>query len=548
MVPARGGVQVQPVADPSRPAEQNPQTITAKSFDFPGPVRLRRSYIVASTPRCGSTFLCSLLWQTGVLGAPSEYWNCHKSGARKTIGIRMMERLEATSGADYLTKLLACRTSQNGVFGVKVHFFDFQEVLRGFPHMLEMLAPVTFISIEREDKIAQAVSLARSLQTGAWIAGRNRQRPDLTYDRDLISRCLTSLEAQRLGWVRWFETSRIDPHRVSYEKLAADTGGVVSGIVELLGVQGDEPHEIEVRTVQRQTDGTNKEWASRFESELLAATESRRATAAIEPDRSPPTAGNGRSAPNRQSRPAQSVEHFFDRYDRIKFTEAEDRQGGLGVFAKKRRRDRYEAIIGRNRELFQSARVLDVQCGGGIWSLAALDAGAAHAVGVDSHVKPIEIARQTFRKYGVKSGSYEFVRAKLFAALRTFSPGTFDLILCQDSLSDLHFFFNQLQRLEPKHVILDTAISSRRRRPAVVFKTTTFKLRDPKTTAPEAKPRRRIASIVALPNHAVISMLCERFGFRCRLVDWQTLGITNWVGIADYENDRRRTYVLDRLP
>ena len=243
MVPARGGAQVKPVADPARP-EQNPQTITAKSFDFPGQVPLSKSYIVASTPRCGSTFLCSLLWQTGVLGAPSEYWNCHKSGARKTIGIRMMERLEATSGPDYLTKLLACRTSQNGVFGVKVHFFDFQEVLRGFPQVLEVLAPVTFISIEREDKIAQAVSLARSLQTGAWTAGRNRQRPDVTYDRDLISRCLTSLEAQRLGWARWFETNRVDAHGVTYEKLAADTSGVVSSIVELLGAQSDEPHEI----------------------------------------------------------------------------------------------------------------------------------------------------------------------------------------------------------------------------------------------------------------------------------------------------------------
>ena len=538
MVPARGGAQVKPVPDPSRPAEQNPQTITAKSFDFPGPVRLRKSYIVASTPRCGSTFLCSLLWQTGVLGAPSEYWNCHKSGARKTIGIRMMERLEATSGPDYLTKLLACRTSQNGVFGVKVHFFDFQEVLRGFPQVLEVLAPVTFISIEREDKIAQAVSLARSLQTGAWTAGRNRQRPDVTYDRDLISRCLTSLEAQRLGWARWFETNRIDAHAVTYEKLAADTGGVVSSIVELLGAQGDEPHEIQVRTIQRQSDGTNKEWASRFKSEIKAGTESRQTTEAIERDRFPP---------NRHSGAAQSVAHFFDRYDRIKFTDAEDRQGGLGVFAKKRRRDRYEAIIGRNRELFQSARVLDVQCGGGIWSLAALDAGAARVVGVDSRLKPIETAKQTFGKYGVEPNSYEFIKAKVFAALRTLDPGAFDLILCQDSLSDLHCFFDEAQRLKPKHVILDTAISHRKP-PVVVFKTTTFKLRDPKATAPEANPRRRIASIVALPNHAVISMLCERFGFRCRFVDWQSLGITNWVGITDYENDRRRTYVLERLP
>ena len=38
MVSARGGAQAQSVADPSRPAENNPQTVTSKSFDLPGPV------------------------------------------------------------------------------------------------------------------------------------------------------------------------------------------------------------------------------------------------------------------------------------------------------------------------------------------------------------------------------------------------------------------------------------------------------------------------------------------------------------------------------
>jgi trehalose 2-sulfotransferase len=538
MASARGGAQVRTVADPSRPSENNPQTVTAKSFDFPGPVQLSKSYIVASTPRCGSTFLCSLLWQTGVLGAPSEYWNCHKAGARKTIGIRMMERLEATSGPDYLTKLLACRTSKNGVFGVKVHFFDFREVLRGFPQVLELLAPVTFISIEREDKIAQAVSLARSLQTGTFIAGSNRPHPTVTYDRDLILRCLASLETQKLGWTRWFEANRIDPNVVTYEKLAADSASVISGIVNLLGVQHDEPHAIEVRRVQRQSDGTSKDWAIRFKSEIEPDTEGGPAAAAIGYDQE-------REKP-RHSGSSEPASHFFDRYERIKFAEAEGRPGGLGVFAKKRRRARYDSIIGRNRKLFEAAQVLDLQCGNGIWSLAALDAGAAHVVGVDSRKKPIDTASELFAKYGVKTDSYQLIRANVLAELSAFSPGSFDLILCQDSLADLHFVFSQFQRLRPKYVILDTAITNRKT-PFVIFKTTTFKLRDLRATASAETRRRRIASIVAIPTDAAINMLCERFGFSCHLVDWHDSGITDWVGISDYENDRRRTYVLELL-
>jgi trehalose 2-sulfotransferase len=535
----RGGQAGPSVADQSRPRRQKLLAVIAERFDFPSPLRLRKSYVVASTPRCGSTFLCSLLWQTGVLGAPSEYWNCHKSGARKTIGIRMMERLEATSGADYLRKLLACRTSPNGVFGLKVHFFDFQEVLRGFPQVLDQLSPVTYISIERQDKIAQAVSLARSLQTGAWTAKINRERPAVTYDRDLIARCLSSLETQRIGWLRWFEANRIDPHVVTYEKLAADKDGVVSGIVELLGVEGDERHNIELPAIERQSDGTSREWTARFKGEI---------------------AGDGRS-PNGAGTPLIETKsgdhssahgsvgsHFFDRYDRIKVVEAqeEEKQGGLGVFAKTRRRARYEAIIAHNRALFPNARVLDVQCGSGIWCLAALDAGAAHVVGLDSRVKPVRTAGETFIKYGVESDLYRFVRGKVLARLTRFPPGRFDLIICQDAVSDPHFLFSELHRLNPKHVIVDTAINLRRN-PVVTFNTTTFKIRAQAAPAPGLKPRRRVASIVAVPNHEVITMLSERFGFRCRVVDWRSLGLTDWVGISDYENDRRRTYVLDRI-
>ena len=111
------------------------------------------------------------------------------------------------------------------------------------------------------------------------------------------------------------------------------------------------------------------------------------------------------------------------------------------------------------------------------WSLAALDAGAAHVVALESRRKPIESAMETFAKYGVKSESYRIRQGRRCSrALRTFSPGEFDLILCLDSVSDLYSFFREMQRLRPKHVIVDGAITHRKR-PVVIFKTTTFKLR-----------------------------------------------------------------------
>jgi trehalose 2-sulfotransferase len=539
MALAEGGLRVPSAAEQG--ASGPFAHVTSETFDYPGPVPLRKSYIVASTPRCGSTFLCSLLWQTGVLGAPSEYWNCRKRASPKTIGTRMMERLEASSGADYLTKLLACRTSKNGVFGLKVHFSHFEEVILGFPQVLQLLAPVTFISIERQDKLAQAVSMARSLQTGVWAAGRNRRRPPLTYDRDLIARCLESLDAQRRGWNRWFETNGIEPYVVTYERLAADSAGTIDGIIDLMGVRSDDPHEVAQRTIERQSDGTNKEWATRFRSETggdvghreVAAQSRRAATIAptVPPDPNGVAVGSANSA------------SFLDRYDRLKSDEPTAPRK-LGIFAAKRRRDRYEAIIGRNRAVLHDARVLEVQCGSGYFSLAALDAGARFVVGLDSRRKPIESALENFARFGIDPNRYRLVKGKQ-ARLAAFHPGRFDVVMCQDWLSDLHFFFQQLNRLRPKHVIIDTAITARKR-PVIMFKTTTFKIKS-QDLRPPGERKWRSASIVAIPNHRIISMMCECYGFQPRLIDWQALGITNWVGIGDYEHDRRRTYVLDRI-
>ena len=241
-------------SDRNSGASKRTPSVTDPHFNSPGRFPLRQSYIIASTPRSGSTFLSSLLWQTGVLGAPTEYWNCRKRLAPKSIGSRMMERLEAHSRADYLDKLLACRTSKNGVFGIKVQFNDFEETLEFYPEALDRLSPVNYIYIERSDKVAQAVSMVKAMQTGMWASAKGR-RPtvaDVTYDRDMIARCLEKLEEQRAGWMRWFDANKIEPLQVPYETLAADPPKTVRKILAFVGAENDQPQEIHFRSTERQ--------------------------------------------------------------------------------------------------------------------------------------------------------------------------------------------------------------------------------------------------------------------------------------------------------
>ena len=262
------------------------------------------------------------------------------------------------------------------------------------------LAPVTFINIEREDKIAQAVSLARSLQTGTWTAGSNKPRPTVTYDRDLISRCLGSLEAQKLGWARWFEANRLihmsSPMR-NWPRILPAWFPASSNLSALktMSLTRFKRAPSSGRATERTKSGL-----VRFKSEIQGRREKPAA----------PLKRSKRECDFRRTGIRDLLNRLHISLTAMTGSNSPRQKidkGGLGVFAKKRRRDRYEAIIGRNRELFQNARVLDVQCGGGIWSLAALDAGAAHVVGVDSRKKPIETAKRTFGKYGVEP---QFVR------------------------------------------------------------------------------------------------------------------------------------------
>jgi trehalose 2-sulfotransferase len=246
-------------------------------LDFAKPVPLRRSYIVASSYRCGSTLLCSELWKSGLLGAPTEYVNGDRGNAAiptATEPGRLMIRFEAKTPEEYFAKLLEHRTGSNGIFGMKAHGHHFEAALAWCPSMLKILAPVTFIYINRRDKVAQAVSMAKAMQTNAWISFDQATGKNTRYDGDFIKQCMDELEQQKLGWWRWFDTNGVTPFVVTYEDLLADKDSVVRSVMELLEVQNDKAEKIVLPTVEKQSDEMNADWVARFAGNRAAARDS----------------------------------------------------------------------------------------------------------------------------------------------------------------------------------------------------------------------------------------------------------------------------------
>jgi len=494
-------------------SDQEPiRLMTDERLDFNHFGSVRQAYVVASSYRCGSTYLCSQLWETGVLGAPAAYLG--RGQALRPL----MRRFNVFTHADYIASLVAHRTSKNGVFGMKEHFIHFEDFIREYPALLEVLAPMTYIYISREDKVAQAVSMAKALQTQEWTSRmESGQSAPLQYDRELVAKCIKEVEQQDAHWLRWFEVNKLTPFELTYEGLTADTAGTIRSIVELLGVQNDEPDEVDLPPTRKQSDETNEEWIERFERE----------TRDVGGRHNGAAPGAGGTHDDRE--PATAEAHFCDRYDRLVENLPVGQDSATGFINAIRLRRRYDAIVLQNREMFHNARVLDILKPVDFWSLGALDAGAAHVVGVEASRKNVEAAEKSFAEYAVKPDAYRFVRSGILAAMKKFDPETFDVILCRFS-EDCFFldFFAELSRLKPKHIVLDTRVGPG------------------KSSAAHFVIAKGSRTINVIPNHGLIRFLCES-QFRWRVIDWSAIGITHWAGVQSYARDRRRTYVLDRL-
>jgi LPS sulfotransferase NodH len=236
-----------------------PPGFEAESFDFAEETTPRQFYMIASTPRSGGTLLSQHLWSSGIMGAPAEYFGFYSTF------LRLVARLQPDTIEDYMTRLMPRRTTANGVFGFKVHYDHLQFML--LSGMLTRIGKMQVIAIERQDRLAQAVSHARALQTGQWNSLNKAQRAEPAYNADLIRWSANHLGAQRQGWQTFFEQHKLTPLNVDYDELAADPAGMAQQVIAHANVPHTPVTQVTLPRVERQADGTNTAWAERFRRE-----------------------------------------------------------------------------------------------------------------------------------------------------------------------------------------------------------------------------------------------------------------------------------------
>jgi glutamate-1-semialdehyde 2,1-aminomutase len=225
----------------------------------------RICYAVCATPRCGSSLLCELLCNTGIAGAPTEFFDPE-----------MQEKFRLAWGLPsfdaYLQTLLEKKTGPNGVFGFKVHWEQYERFLGGrdaralFPNL-------HIILMTRNDRLGQAISFWRAVQSNQWASGDVASGREVRYDREQIQAFLTKIETEEHTWEALFAATGIEPIRVVYEELVADPVTHVRRVLGALSVQVPEDLRIPPPTLQKQADALSERWRGRFLAEARPAPE-----------------------------------------------------------------------------------------------------------------------------------------------------------------------------------------------------------------------------------------------------------------------------------
>ena len=245
------------------------------------------SYIVCTSPRSGSTLLCRLLAATGVAGNP-ESWFHEPSVTKWLVNLELAEDA-ALSERDNLVRIfdaaIAKGSNNEGVFGLRLqrHSFDFlQQKLSAFnPGCLNdaqrfktVFGNTLYIHLSREDKIRQAVSYVRAMQSGLWhIApdGTELERLSapgkLKYDADEIHKRVEEMTAYDQSWKQWFASQQIKPLQISYESLSGNPIETLGCVLDELGLNPNVAVGVEV-SVAKLADRNSDKWVDRFRSRV----------------------------------------------------------------------------------------------------------------------------------------------------------------------------------------------------------------------------------------------------------------------------------------
>lgn len=215
-----------------------------------------KSYIIASTPRSGSTLLGKLLSETKIAGSPHEFF--HDKHSKDYFARWKINSLE-----EYIAYLYSNRSTQNGIFGIKIHYHQLKNFDIKTVELNKIFNCPKYIFIRRKNKLEQAISLAKALQTKQWAVQDGEDVKKAVYDYHQIKRCLTNLENEEKKWEELFIENRINYFELYYEDFISDINFYIIQVLDFLNIQCINLPILKPSIKQMKNNESN-EWYKRF--------------------------------------------------------------------------------------------------------------------------------------------------------------------------------------------------------------------------------------------------------------------------------------------
>jgi LPS sulfotransferase NodH len=232
-----------------------------------------RSFFICATPRSGSSLLSEALEFTTIAGRPREYFE-------PSYENDWFDRLGISANTEYVEKFLAAGTSPNGVFGAKLHWHQFVHLIARLRliqgdggsdlDLLRRTFPdLTYIFLTRRDKVLQAVSYVKALQTDRWHSLKpalveTQATPVLSFDVEAIDRWVTRYMEDETRWRRHFERAGVEPFEVVYEEFVETYDSTVLAILRHLNIPVPEGVKFPPPRLQKLGDEISEDWARRY--------------------------------------------------------------------------------------------------------------------------------------------------------------------------------------------------------------------------------------------------------------------------------------------
>ncbi|MEO1376860.1 MAG: Stf0 family sulfotransferase [Cyanobacteria bacterium J06635_10] len=212
--------------------------------------------IIASTPRCGSHMLGHALQKTNSFGFPLEYSNPINLPEWK-------KRFEKEDFQEVLTEIQKCRTSPNGVFGIKIHYSHIKQY-GGFARLQEMFPEAYYVLLTRNDILKQAISLAIARKTGVWISGQKAVNENPEYQFIYIHKCLRELIIYNSSWRQTLRNNGCNYIEMNFDFVLKNIVTSIQQIANFMDVEVNSETIPTEQVTKKQSNNINSEWEKRF--------------------------------------------------------------------------------------------------------------------------------------------------------------------------------------------------------------------------------------------------------------------------------------------